>query len=101
MSLKDDELIRIGSGDSDNGSWTVTTAGSLVNGKLVLQLDAEGRVYQVEVEQGRAAPEGVVGTEVELSRVVKGATPTLNKPVVLNAQGRVPEVEKEKTFLQK
>jgi hypothetical protein len=99
LSLKDDELVRIGSGDGE--SWTVTTAGALANGKLVLQLDAEGRVYQVEVEQGRSAPEGIVGTEVKLSRVVKGATPTLSKPVVLNAQGRVPEVEKEKTFLQK
>ncbi|KAI5819084.1 hypothetical protein BZA77DRAFT_305658 [Pyronema omphalodes] len=105
LGLGSDELIRIGSnngnGNGNEGSWTVTTPATLSNGKLVLHLDSEGRIYHVEVQQGKQAPEGVVGIQVELVKLGKGPLPVLNKPVVLNAQGRVPETEKEKTFLQK
>ncbi len=38
---------------------------------------------------------------VELVKSRPGVEPKLNRPVVLDAEGKIPEKEPEKTFLQK
>jgi len=39
--------------------------------------------------------------EVEIVKRVAGPKPVLNKPIVLNAEGKLETTEPEKTFLQK
>jgi hypothetical protein len=41
------------------------------------------------------------GTLIPVSRVIPGATPVLNKPVVLDPTGKVPQMAEEKSFFQK
>lgn len=106
--VTDGELVRIGLLD-DSKSWSgvATSADSFktgINQKLILHTDGKGQVTHVgftsfKSEKGRK--EGVL--ELEVESVQDGPLPSLNKPVVLNAEGKLekPGEKDERSFLQK
>ena len=51
--------------------------------------------------KGKGAESKVEEIDIEVVRRTQAPQPTLNKPVVLNAEGRLEGKEPEKTFLQK
>ncbi|KAI9695252.1 MAG: hypothetical protein M1820_008771 [Bogoriella megaspora] len=116
-----EELVRVGLLDSKTSEWTgIVAAGSnFAEGHsrtLVLHLDVDGRPFHVSFsaapsleDQSKASAGGKAKKKTNKSEalnvVVKpmaqGPQPHLNRPVVLNAEGKVDEKEPEKTFLQK
>jgi hypothetical protein len=105
-SYTNEHLLRVGLHDSTTGAWRgiVTSAANFADEykkKFVVFVDEKGEVYHVGFSTSAK------GTDKEdvFVQVVKrapGMKPVLNKPVVLNAEGKIatPGVE-EKTFLQK
>ncbi|KAF2445131.1 hypothetical protein P171DRAFT_289953 [Karstenula rhodostoma CBS 690.94] len=78
-SYASDHLLRIGLHDTKAGTW-------------------KGHVgFRTTVKEAGDGDE----LEVELVRREAGPKPVLNKPVVLNADGRIDSKEPEKTFIQK
>jgi hypothetical protein len=103
-SYSKEHLLRIGLADPKSGHWrgVVTSATSFANEykkKFVIHVDEKGVVYHV----GFGASVRETGDEVEVEIVKRGsgAKPVLNKPVVLNAEGKIDTKEPEKSFLQK
>lgn len=126
-----DDLVRVGLYDPSTKQWTgtVTAASSFADGlrrKLTLHVDDNGDAYQAALSAytlpGKSkTKDGKKGEkkdakkkkdvkrdaenvlEVEVIPTKPGAQPILNKPVVLNAEGKVPQPEEkdERTFLQK
>lgn len=76
--------------------------------KLVLHTDGADEVYHLGFE-AESRPTGPSSTNwnagstllVEIKKTKLGPTPHLNKPIVLSPDGKLPEKEQEKTFLQK
>ncbi|KAF2418487.1 hypothetical protein EJ08DRAFT_654257 [Tothia fuscella] len=107
-STSKDELVRIGLFDSSTKSWNgvATSSKSLasdVKKRIVLHTDQEGNVHHVGFSasiKGAGETEDVV---VDVVPMIAGPEPLLNKPVVLNAEGKLEESAKtdEKSFLQK
>ena len=100
-------FVRVGLHDPKSKSWTgvVTSAASFAEQykqKFVVHVDEKGEVYHVGFSAS-AKDNGDDGKEVEVEVVKKsvGPKPVLNKPVVLNAEGKIDSKEPEKTFLQK
>ncbi|KAF2771527.1 hypothetical protein EJ03DRAFT_30806 [Teratosphaeria nubilosa] len=78
-----EDVVRVGF-YHPSGSWSgiATSASNFHDGKdktLQLHVNSDGELYHVK----------------------PGPTPRLNKPVVLSPDGKAPEKEPEKTFLQK
>jgi hypothetical protein len=108
-----DTLTRIGLYDPSAKSWRgIVTKASVFSAELILlslHLDGQGKVYHVSASilpTSSTTPKGgKEGSEdrvlVELVKAKNGPEPKLNKPVVLDADGRIPEKEPEKTFFQK
>lgn len=103
-SYSPDHLIRVGLHDAKSGSWrgVVTSAASFgedYKKKLLVHIDEKGEPYHV----GFGASVKGQGDEVEVEIVKRnvGTRPVLNKPIVLNADGKLEQKEPEKTFLQK
>ncbi|KAF2205008.1 hypothetical protein GQ43DRAFT_344654, partial [Delitschia confertaspora ATCC 74209] len=71
--------------------------------KFLLHVDEKGEVYHIGLSTSARAQRSETEDEVEVEVVRRGAgpRPVLNKPVVLNREGRVEGKEVEKTFLQK
>ncbi|KAK6518422.1 hypothetical protein TWF506_005578 [Arthrobotrys conoides] len=100
-----DEAYRVGF--PKGGKWT----GGVRSGKilqsnyavtLTLHVDEQGEIFHaeydaVELARGAEQPEA----EINIIRPYEGAKPALNRPVVLMPDGRLPQKEEEKTFLQK
>lgn len=104
-SYSPEHLLRIGLHDPKSGSWrgVVTSAASFADEykkKFVVHVDEKGEPYHVGF--GTSA-KGQSGEEVEVEVVIRGVgpKPVLNKPIVLNAEGKLDSKEPEKTFLQK
>ncbi|KAF2473263.1 uncharacterized protein BDR25DRAFT_332886 [Lindgomyces ingoldianus] len=103
-SYSPEHLLRIGLSDSKSGHWrgVVTSAASFgdeYKKKFTIHIDEKGEVYHVGFgTSARAKGEEV---EVEVVKRASGPKPILNKPVVLNAEGKLEEKEPEKSFLQK
>jgi hypothetical protein len=106
-----DEIVRIGF-YHPSGAWSgIATAAENFNpGKertLLLNVNTAGDVYHVGFRVRDVASVGKKNVKakdelaVEVIKMAKGPTPVLNKPVVLNAEGKLDEKEPEKTFLQK
>ncbi|KAK3705455.1 hypothetical protein LTR37_013272 [Vermiconidia calcicola] len=105
-----DEIVRIGFHHL-GGSWSgVSTAASNFapsrDKKVQLHLNTQGQLYHVGFKASNIASSSKTGQGnddlgVEVIQMQKGPTPHLNKPVVLSADGLVPEKEEQKTFLQK
>ncbi len=70
---------------------------------LVLTLDVNGGVVGVSCKSGAidAGQTRDFGPKVLVKKMVKGKGPELNRPVVLNPEGKLEEPPEEKTFLQK
>jgi hypothetical protein len=103
-SYSDDHLLRVGLTDPKSGSWRgiVTSASSFADQyhkKFIVHVDEKGEPFHV----GFGTSAKGVGKEVEVEIVKRspGPKPVLNKPIVLNAEGKLDSKEPEKTFLQK
>lgn len=102
----DDRLIRVGF-YHPSGAWSgvATTAANWAAGKdqtLLLHVNAQGELYHVGFTAGDAGARGSPrGIRAEVVQVRPGPAPHLNRPVVVQPDGSVPEKEPEKTFLQK
>ena len=106
----DEDIIRIGF-YHPSGSWSgvATSASNLQPQKekrLQLHLNTNGELYHVgfkvsDIPSSSESGKGTDGMSVEVVKMQQGPTPHLNKPVVLSADGSVPNKEPEKTFIQK
>lgn len=99
-----DHLLRVGFTDPKTGSWrgVVTSASSFddqYHKNFVVHVDEKGEPYHVGFETSAKG----AGKEVEIKIVKRspGPKPVLNKPIVLNAEGKLESKEPEKTFIQK
>ncbi|KAF2232487.1 hypothetical protein EV356DRAFT_534596 [Viridothelium virens] len=115
QSTSSEDLVRVGLYDPKTTDWTgVVTSGSQFESDyaktIVLHLDHEGRPFHVgfsasvpseDKKSGEKIIQGFDSLKVVLKPPVQGPQPHLNKPVVLNPDGKVDEKEPEKTFLQK
>ena len=103
-SYSPDQLLRIGLTDPKSGHWrgVVTSAASFTKQykkKFVIHIDDKGEVYHVGF--GTSARGTGDEVEVEILKKVNGPKPALNKPIVLNADGKLDTAEPSKSFLQK
>jgi hypothetical protein len=103
-SYSDDHLLRVGITDPKTGSWRgiVTSAASFADQyhkKFIVHVDEKGEPYHVGF--GTSAKGAGEEAEVEIVKRNPGPKPVLNKPIVLNAEGKLESKEPEKTFLQK
>ena len=111
-----DDIVRIGF-HHPTGSWSgvATTASNFSpakDKKIQLHLNTAGDLYHIgfvasslpsssKNGKGKQSGNAQDGLSVEVVRMQKGPEPHLNKPVVLSADGKVPQKEPEKSFLQK
>jgi hypothetical protein len=105
-----DEIVRIGLYDPATKQWrgTATAASSFAPGlarKLTLHIDGDGNAYHASLSAFELPEKSKKkdGLEVEVIPLRPGPQPLLNKPVVLNADGKVQQVEEkdQRSFLQK
>ncbi|EGX52297.1 hypothetical protein AOL_s00043g86 [Orbilia oligospora ATCC 24927] len=100
-----DEAYRVGL--LKGGKWI----GGVRTGKILqsnyaatwtLHVDEKGEIFHAEYDAVELAPTAQKPeTEIVIIRPYEGAKPALNRPVVLMPDGRLPQKEEEKTFLQK
>jgi hypothetical protein len=107
-SQSNDALVRIGLFDPSTKAWSgvATSAKSLaadVKKKISLHTDTQGNVYHISFTASPKAAGEKQGVVVEIVPMTAGPEPLLNKPVVLNAEGKVdaPNPEDNRSFLQK
>jgi hypothetical protein len=120
-SPDDNEIIRVGVLTAANSGWagTVTDKKSLGDASraaVTLWLDERGDVWRVEFFRNASVrpPSSLLllhlligwcgqatKPTVRTVRSAPGPIPVLNRPVVLTPEGKIPEAEVEKTFLQK
>jgi len=100
-----DHLLRIGLHDTKLDTWkgVVTSAASFAEEYkkvFVVHVDEKGEPFHVGFG---TSPKGKGEQEVDVEIVKReaGPKPVLNKPVVLNAEGKLETQEPEKSFLQK
>ncbi|CAO2647740.1 Nn.00g086620.m01.CDS01 [Neocucurbitaria sp. VM-36] len=105
-SYSSDHLLRVGLSDPKTGSWRgiVTSAANFADQyhkKFVIHVDERGEPFHVGF--GTSAKDSGDSNEVEVEIVKRaaGPKPVLNKPIVLNAEGKLETKEPEKSFLQK
>lgn len=103
-SYSPDHLLRIGLTDPKSGSWRgiVTSAAGFADQyhkKFVIHVDEKGEPFHVGF--GTSAKGAGEDVEVEIVKRGPGPKPVLNKPIVLNAEGKLETKEPEKSFLQK
>jgi hypothetical protein len=99
-----DHLLRVGLSDPKSGAWRgiVTSAASFADQyhkKFIVHVDEKGEPYHVGF--GTSAKRSGDEVEVEIVKRSSGPQPVLNKPIVLNAEGKIDSKEPEKSFLQK
>ncbi|KAH9872019.1 hypothetical protein J1614_006279 [Plenodomus biglobosus] len=103
-SYSSDHLLRVGLSDTKSGSWRgiVTSAASFsekYRQKFVIHVDERGEPFHVGF--GTSARGNGEEVEIEIVKRSVGPKPVLNKPIVLNAEGKLESKEPEKSFLQK
>jgi len=106
----DDDIVRIGFYHT-SGAWSgiATAATNLApekDKKLQLHVNANGELYHLGFSSSEFGTSSKTsnkkdGLSVEVVKVKPGPVPHLNKPVVLNPDGKVEEKEPEKSFFQK
>lgn len=99
-----DHLLRLGLYDAKSDTWkgVLSSAASFADEykkRFVVHVDDKGEPYHV----GFGTSEKATGEELEVEIVKRepGPKPVLNKPIVLNAEGRIDSKEPEKSFIQK
>lgn len=102
-----DQLVRVGILDESN-VWTgvATSAKSFrvdMSKKIILHTDNEGHVAHIGFNSFENANPADARVFVEVMPIQPGPKPTLNKPIVLNEEGKIatPETADTKSFLQK
>lgn len=107
-----EEIVRVGfhhPGAGDKWSGVATSSENFSPGKekkILLHVNTQGELYHIGFKTSGLGSSSKIGTgkdemSVEVLQIQKGQGPHVNKPVVLNAEGRVDDKEPEKTFLQK
>jgi hypothetical protein len=105
----EESIVRIGYHHA-SGAWSgIATAASNFlpdrTRKLRLHVTEGGQLYHVGFEAAKSGDLGAGAAgqdlQVEVVTVLKGASPVLNKPIVVSEDGQVEGKEPEKTFLQK
>lgn len=103
-SYAPDHLLRVGLHDTTTNTWKgiLTSAASFAEEhkkKFVVHVDEREQPYHITFSTSTKG----LGEELEIEVVRRktGPKPMLNKPVVLNADGRIDSKEPEKTFFQK
>ena len=106
-----EEIVRIGFHHPTTGSWSgiATSAANFAEGKdkkIQLLLNEQGEVYHVGFKTSDWPTSAKGGSKkdemsVEVVPMKPASTIHLNKPVVLNADGKLAGQPEEKTFLQK
>ncbi|OCL11305.1 hypothetical protein AOQ84DRAFT_287525 [Glonium stellatum] len=112
-------LLRVGLYDPATSEWkgVVASAASFANEyqkKLILHVDETGDVYHVGLatsgrsktslngdSKGKGTGVKMEEIDIEVVERTQASQPALNKPIVLNSEGRLEGKEPEKTFLQK
>jgi len=116
-SQEAEELVRVGLRDGTSDWHGVVTSAESFDGKyqqkLSLHIDEEGEVWHVGIStqlkpvpskakgQVQQTSQDIPQIVVEIVMPTPGASPLLNKPVVLNADGKIPQKDQEKTLFQK
>ena len=111
-SSPDNDLIRVGVYDPVTKAWrgTITSASSLdpsVHGRLRINVNEAGEVWGASWHASMTKPQadtleaGQQTKQFDLVLTAPAPQPLLNRPVVLNPDGKVAEPEPEKTMLQK
>lgn len=104
------QLLRVGIYDPSLQKWkssvSVTSTSSFEKGyspTIVLSLGKQGEVIGVAVKSSMvdAGQTRDFGPKVMVRGVVEGKKPELNRPVVLNPEGKIEVEVPEKTLLQK
>lgn len=103
-SYSPDHLLRIGITQPGSGAWRgiVTSAASFsdqYHKKFIVHVDERGEPFHVGF--GTSSRSGGEEVAVEIVKRIAGPKPVLNKPIVLNAEGKLESKEPEKSFLQK
>jgi hypothetical protein len=108
LSQSKDDIVRIGLLHPSTNAWSgvATSAKSLaadVKKKISLHMDKDGNIYHVGFSASAKTTGEKEDVIVELVPMAAGPEPLLNKPVILNAEGKVdkPNPEDNKSFLQK
>jgi hypothetical protein len=106
-----EEIVRIGFHHPATGSWSgiATSAANFAEGKdkrIQLLLNEQGEVYHVGFKTSDWPTSSKGGSKkdemsVEVVPMKPASTIHLNKPVVLDAEGKLAGQPEEKTFLQK
>jgi len=106
-----DASTRVGLFNPSTSEWRgIVTSSSVFDPakqvKLYLHVDSADQVYHLGWEalpasKGASSASSAPALSVEIVRTKAGPVPHLNKPVVLSADGKTPDKEPEKTFLQK
>lgn len=106
-----EEIVRIGFHHPATGSWSgiATSASNLADGKdkkLQLLLNEQGEVFHVGFKTSDWPSSSKGGSKkedfsVEVVPMKAGSAIHLNKPILLNAEGKLDGQAEEKTFLQK
>ncbi|KAI7104714.1 hypothetical protein KC340_g2543 [Hortaea werneckii] len=112
-SPTDDNVVRVGFKHSSAGTWSgiSTAASNFAAGKdkkLQLHVNANGDLYHVGFKasdvggsHGKTKESKQGDLSVEIVPVNKGTGPALNKPIVVNQDGSMPDKVEEKSFFQK
>ena len=105
-SYSSDHLLRVGLSDPKTGSWRgiVTSAANFADQyhkKFVIHVDERGEPFHVGFGTSAKGSGDSNEVEVEIVKRAVGPKPVLNKPIVLNAEGKLETKEPEKSFLQK
>jgi hypothetical protein len=103
-SYSPEHLLRIGLTDKKSGHWrgVVTSAASFeeqYKKKFTIHVDEKGEPYHIGF--GTSARGGGNEVEIEVLKKAAGPRPALNKPIVLNQDGKLATEEPQKSFLQK
>lgn len=103
-SYASDHLLRVGLQDTGSGAWRgiVTSAASFADEyhkKFIIHVDEKGEPFHVGF--GTSVKRAGDDVEVEIVKRSPGPKAVLNKPIVLNAEGKIDSIEPEKSFLQK
>jgi hypothetical protein len=105
-SFSPDHFLRIGLEDAKSKSWrgVVTSAASFreeYKKKFTIHVDEKGEPYHIGFNAYVKGQGDEVEVEVEVVKRGAGPKPALNRPIVLNPDGKLDTKEPEKTFLQK
>lgn len=111
-SAPENELVRVGVYDPVTKAWrgTVTSASSFdpsVNGRLRININEAGEVWgaswhaSLTKPVAASVPPGQQTKQFDVVLTAPAPQPLLNRPVVVNPDGKVAEPEPEKSMMQK